>query len=603
MAIPSPIYGWTGKVLRIDLSTGQSEILRPPLEIYLTFIGGKGLAGHFLRPFITLPWDHPDMPLLFFTGPLVGTISPTSGRSTVMSRSPLTGAVADSSVGGRLGFQLKRAGWDGIIVTGKSERPCGIEIEDGKVRIVGAESLWGCGTEAVFDQFYDGGRSVIAIGPAAENGVLFSALMVDRHHAAGRTGLGLCLAAKKIKYLTIHGSGKVAIHDREGLKAAREEIQRLTAASPVLMGQQGFSCFGTGSIYDLMDSRRMMPTDNFQKTHFDRAASLNAHAFKKKFDPGKHGCMGCHIRCKKIARTCGQEGVSMPEFETMSHFTALIGNTDMERVIKANRLCNDLGMDTISAAATIACYRELSGNADIAGQLLNLLRQIGCASGELGRRLGTGSRAYAAHCRHPETSMSVKGLELPAYDPRGAYGMSLAYALSNRGGCHLRAYPISSEILRKPVATDRFTFSGKARIIKIAEDQNSVVDSLTACKFIFFAAGLEEYSKAYTAVTGVASSAQELLKAGERIYYHERLMNSLNGFTAADDDLPARFFTEEGSGGNAMEIKAIDRQAFLEARARYYHIRGLDDNGRPTRRKTEELGLKWNSSSTNTPEK
>ncbi len=142
------------------------------------------------------------------------------------------------------------------------------------------------------------------------------------------------MAAKKIKYLTIHGTGKVAVHDREGLKAAREEIQRLTAASPVLMGQQGFSCFGTGSIYDLMDSRRMMPTDNFRKTHFDQAHTLNAHAFKKKYDPGKHGCMGCHIRCKKIARTGGQEGVSMPEFETMSHFTALIGNTDMERVIE-----------------------------------------------------------------------------------------------------------------------------------------------------------------------------------------------------------------------------------------------------------------------------
>ena len=173
--------------------------------------------------------------------------------------------------------------------------------------------------------------------------------------------------------------------------------------------------------------------------------------------------------------------------------------------------------------------------------------------------------------------------------------MSLAYALSTRGGCHLRAYPISNEILRKPVATDRFTFSGKARIIKIAEDQNAVVDSLTACKFIFFAAGLEEYARAYSAVTGVAATAQELLKAGERIYYRERLMNYRNGFTATDDDLPARFFTEAGSGGNAIDIKAIDREDFLAARARYYRIRGLDENGRPTRQKAEELALEWKS--------
>jgi aldehyde:ferredoxin oxidoreductase len=591
--------GWSGKILHIDLGTAQIVTLRPSMDLYHSVIGGKGLAGFFLRPHITLPWDHPAMPLLFFTGPLVGTIAPTSGRSTVMSRSPLTGTLADSSVGGRLGFQLKRAGWDGIIITGRSERPCGIEIEDDKVSIVKADFLWGSGTEAVFAKFFDGVRSVATIGPAAENGVTFSALMVDKHHAAGRTGLGLCFAAKHLKYLTIHGTGKIKVFDKEGLKAAREEILRLTAASPVLMGQQCFSCFGTGSIYDLMDSRRMMPTDNFKKTHFDRAGELNAYAFKKSYDPGKHGCMGCHIRCKKIARTRGMEGVSMPEFETMSHFTALIGNTDMHLVMEANQRCNDLGLDTISTAATIACYREVSGQKDIAGRLLELLEEIGSGATELGRRLGRGSREFARTSSSSYSSMTVKGMELPAYDPRGAYGMSLAYALSTRGGCHLRAYPISNEILRKPVATDRFTFSGKARIIKIAEDQNAVIDSLTACKFIFFAASLEEYAKAYSAVTGVVSSAQDL-KIGERIYYHERIMNSLNGFTAGDDDLPSRFFEEAGSRGNTIDIKALDRQAFLDARARYYRIRGLDQEGRPTRQKAEELGLEWNSSSTNT---
>ena len=187
--------------------------------------------------------------------------------------------------------------------------------------------------------------------------------------------------------------------------------------------------------------------------------------------------------------------------------------------------------------------------------------------------------------------MDVKGQELPAYDPRGAYGMALAYATSTRGGCHLRAYPISHEILRKPVATDRFTFSGKARIIKLAEDLNAVVDSLTACKFIFFAAGLEEYARAFTAVTGATTTAQDLLRAGERIFYQERLMNAANGFTAADDDLPKRFFTEPGSSGNGLEIRALDREDFLAARARYYRIRGLDKEGRPTSAKTRELGL------------
>jgi aldehyde:ferredoxin oxidoreductase len=585
-------YGWTGKILRIDLSTATHDILQPDEDIYRKFIGGKGMAGYYLRPHINLPWGHPDMPLLLFTGPLVGTIAPTSGRSTVMSRSPLTGTVADCSVGGRLGFQLKRAGWDGIIITGRADNLCSIEIEDNHVRIHDAAQYRGKDTNDIFDAFFDGSRSVAAIGTAAVNGVAFGSLTVDEHAAGGRSGMGLCFSAKNIKFLTIHGTGKIPVSNKQELLKAREEITRLTAASPILMGEQGFSCFGTGSIYDLMDARRMMPTDNFRKTHFDRAGELNAHAYKENYLPKKYGCMGCHILCKKIAGKGKMKGGSMPEFETMSHFTALIGNTDMKLVMQANELCNRFGMDTISAAATLACYREMNGEIDLSAHLLDLLTQIGTASTELGRSLGRGSMKYAQGVQQDsQPSMSVKGLELPAYDPRGAYGMSLAYALSTRGGCHLRAYPVSHEILRKPVATDRFTFSGKARIIKIAEDQNAVVDSLTACKFIFFAAGLEEYARAYTAVTGVETTAQELLKAGERIYYHERIMNALNGFTAADDDLPKRFFTEAGSGGNAIEIKPLNREAFLEARARYYHIRGLDEQGGPTPEKTKKLGL------------
>lgn len=583
--------GWIGKILLVDLSTGMTSAMYPPGEVYRQFIGGKGLAGHYLRPFASLSWDHPDMPVLFFTGPLVGTAAPTSGRSTVMSRSPLTGTVADCSVGGRLGFQLKRAGWDGIIITGKSDTPCALEIENDTVRLVDATAWWGTGTDAIFKKYSDGRRSVAAIGPAAENGVAFSCLIVDRHHAAGRSGIGACFGAKKLKYITVHGTNKIPVHNKQELLAAREEIMRLTAASPILMGQHGFSCFGTGSIYDLMDARRMMPTDNFRKTHFDRAGELNAYAYKESYVPGKYGCMGCHIRCKKIAGQGKMTGSSMPEFETMSHFTALIGNTDMDLVMQANHLCNEYGMDTISTAATLACYRELEGDIDLSKNLLSLLKEIGTASSELGKEMGRGSRSLARENRKPALSMSVKGMELPAYDPRGAYGMSLAYALSTRGGCHLRAYPVSHEILRKPVATDRFTFSGKARIIKIAEDQNAVVDSLTACKFIFFAAGLEEYAKAYSAVTGIDSSAQDLLLAGERIYYQERIMNSLNGFTAKDDDLPERFFNESGTGGNGIRIDALDRRSFLEARAKYYRIRGLDEQGTPLADKIRELGL------------
>jgi aldehyde:ferredoxin oxidoreductase len=276
----------------------------------------------------------------------------------------------------------------------------------------------------------------------------------------------------------------------------------------------------------------------------------------------------------------------------MSHFSALIGNDDMATVVAANELCGELGMDTISAGATLSCYAELTGRTLSSQAVLSLLEDVGRARG-VGRELGRGSYRYAASRGRPELSMSVKKQELPAYDPRGAYGMALAYVTSNRGGCHLRAYPISHEILRKPVATDRFTFSGKARIIKIAEDMNAAVDSLTACKFVFFASSLEEYAKAYTAVTAAPATAQDLLRIGERIYYGERMLNARNGFTGEDDDLPRRFFEEPGSSGGGVRIPPLDREQFLTARANYYRIRGLSERGLPVRAKAEELGLPW----------
>lgn len=588
------MYGWTGRILRVDLSTGAQDVLRLPEAVYHAFLGGKGLGGYLLRDFATLPPGHPDLPLVIACGPLTATIAPTSGRCHLTTRSPLTGAVADSSAGGRLGTELARAGWDAVVITGRAKRPTGLEIDNDAVRLVDASALAGQDTIEVFARLRQRrkGGSIAATGPAADTGCLFASLIVDTHHAAGRCGLGRVAGLKNLKYLAVRGTGRRKVADLAGLKAAREDILRLTAASPVLLGQHGFSCFGTGSIFDLMDSRRMMPTDNFARTRFPGAEHLNAHAYKTRYLPRRHGCQGCHILCKKIAA----DGRSMPEFETMSHFTALIGNTDLELVLAANDLCNRLGLDTISAGSTLACFREITGQELTGERVLDLLQGMGTGQGpgaELGAELARGSAKYAASKGRPELSMSVKGLELPAYDPRGAYGMALAYATSARGGCHLRAYPISHEILRKPVATDRFSFSGKARIVKIAEDTNAAVDSLIACKFLFFAASLEEYARAYTAVTGVSATAQDLLLIGERIDFQERLMNARNGFSAIDDDLPQRFFNEPGTSGPGLPIPPVPRQDFLACRAAYYRIRGLTPEGLPTRETTERLGLPW----------
>jgi len=585
------MYGWTGKILHIDLTRRCFEIEAPGADFYARHTGGKGMGGHYLRACATLAWDDPDMVVGLFTGPLVATTAPTSGRAHMISKSPLTGLVGDSSVGGKLGTRLKRAGWDGLVITGRSEAPVGLEIHDDRVVFQNASHLWGQDTESVHQALDPRKAALACIGPAAENGVRFASVTTDRHHSAGRCGLGASLAAKGLKYILVNGSGRVRVKDPSGLKQAREEIMRLTAASPALMGQYGFTCLGTGAVYDLMDNRRMMPTDNFRRTRFEHAAQLNAAAYARAYAPKKYGCRGCHILCKKIGQWQGQS-IAMPEFETMSHFTALINCLDTDLVVAANHRCNRYGMDTISAAATLACRREITGEAYTAETLLALLDDMAQGRGE-GPALGRGAAHYARSMGRPACAMAVKGLELPAYDPRGAYGMALGYAVSTRGGCHLRAYPISHEIFRKPVATDRFSFSGKARIIKIAEDLNAMVDSLTACKFIFFAASLEEYAKAYTAVTGLASSAQDLLQKGERIYYNERIINFLNGFDSRHDDLPLRFFTEAGTGGNSLDIGPIDRSAFLETRARYYRVRGLDEKGRPTPEKARALEWPW----------
>ncbi|HQJ08534.1 MAG TPA: aldehyde ferredoxin oxidoreductase C-terminal domain-containing protein, partial [Deltaproteobacteria bacterium] len=272
------------------------------------------------------------------------------------------------------------------------------------------------------------------------------------------------------------------------------------------------------------------------------------------------------------------------------HFGALNENADLGAIIEANRLCNEAGMDTITAASTIACLAEIRNERYAGEALVEKVREIAYGHGD-GPLLRLGSAGLANKLGEPDRSMSVKSLEIPAYDPRGAYGMALAYCTSTRGACHLRAYPISHEILRKPVATDRFSFSGKARIIKISEDLNAVIDSIGACKFAFFGASLEEYAKGLSAVTGLDCDTQDLLAAGDAIYTLERHINNLRGFDRKDDMLPSRFFTEPGTHGPGIEIPPIDRGAFEETLDRYYRIRGCKPDGTLTGERIGELNI------------
>ncbi|WP_279388676.1 aldehyde ferredoxin oxidoreductase family protein [Pseudodesulfovibrio tunisiensis] len=529
------IFGWTGKVLHIDLTTREIRVEQPDMDLYREFLGGRGMAGHFLRPHCDRDWNDPAMPVLVFAGSLTGTDAPASSRCCIMSRSPLTGTVADATVGGRLGTEIKHAGWDGLILTGQADAPCGVIVEDRKVRLVEAAHLWGREVPDLFRELEaraPADASVSCIGPAAINGSPLAGITVDRRHFSGRGGLGLSLAAKNMLYLAVCGTGRVAVRNPMALASAREDILRLSAASPVLMGRHGFSNWGTAALCDLTASRRMMPTDNFSRTFFPAAASCNAPAMHARYDSRAFGCPGCHVNCKRESA----DGRVLPEFDALSHFTALICNDDLELAVDAVSLCRKLGLDPVSVAGTLACLREMDGADFDRETLIARIREMA-----EGGDLGQGALHFAETCGRPEFAMAVKGLELPAFDPRGAHGLALAYAVSTRGGCHSRAFPVSHEVLRKPVATDRFSFIGKAPMIKGAEDLYAAAESLIACNHMFLSSGMEEYARAFSAVTGMAVSGVDLLRAGERIVYNERIMNAMNGFAACDDDLPERF--------------------------------------------------------------
>jgi aldehyde:ferredoxin oxidoreductase len=567
------MHGWTGKILKVDLSRGTVIREEIPIGILHAYLGGRGLGVRLMREYYQLQPNDPEMPLIFSVGPLCGTSAPTAARLTAVSRSPLTGTIYDCSAGGRFAWRLKAAGVDALFITGCSKTLVTLRIDNDKAELLSAENLWGKNVSETVAELSCHG-SVAAIGPAGENGVLFANIMMGEGNSVGRGGLGAVMGWKRLKAIVVNGTFKTSIADHKLFDTARSDVMRLFRASPVIFGELGIAEYGTPALVDLMHQRRMAPTENFKKTLFEESANYSGAAIRRDFSARKDGCYGCPIQCKKST----PHGEHLPEYETVSHFGALNAISSLSSIVKSNTLCNQLGMDTISAAATLSAYGEAKGKFPSPEEVNGLLLDIAHKTGE-GELLSLGSRRYAESIGKAELSMSVKGLELPAYDPRGAYGMALAYCTSNRGGCHLRAYPVSHEILRKPVATDRFSFDGKARIISIAEDTNAAIDSLVACKFSFFGASLEEYAELLTAVTGIDYTPQSLKVIGRNIYLTERFYNCENGFDSSSDTLPARFFNETGSSGEGIEIAPVDRTRFDQEMQKYYRIRGLNEDG------------------------
>ncbi|MCZ7382354.1 MAG: aldehyde ferredoxin oxidoreductase family protein [Candidatus Methanoperedens sp.] len=570
------MHGWTGKTVTIDLTGCKIRETKTDSNILRTFIGGRGL-GVKLYYDNTEPGIDPLSPenlLVFTTGPLTGTLAPLSGRHVMVSKSPLTGTILDSSSGGFFGKELKFAGIDALIIKGAAPEPVYVSIENDNIEILNAKELWGKNVRACTDILSARGR-VACIGRAGERLIPIANVMNDYFHACGRGGLGAVMGGKLLKAVVVKGDKKPAIADEEAFEKARHKAGRLQKEGAG--ASSGLSTYGTSAMANLLNYMKLLPAQNFRKSGFAGMDKVSGEFIKENYDIKGNACYNCTIACKHVIKSGAFEGHEVPEYETLWAYGPDNNNTDIDAIIKINRLCNDYGMDTISSGSTIAAYAEIMGE-DIK-ELSGLVKKIGEKEG-VGEELGRGSKALSKS-RNKDVGMQVKGLELPGYDPRGVFGMALAYATSNRGGCHLRAYMIAPEVLGKPIKVEPKTFSGKAGLVQAFQNGTAALDSLVLCIFSSFAISEAEFAKMLSAATGVDYSTEEFRKCGERIWNLERLFNIGAGFSRKDDTLPERFFE---SGG-------LDRAEFEKALDEYYSLRGWDENGVPTREKLKELEL------------
>jgi aldehyde:ferredoxin oxidoreductase len=587
--------GWNGKVLELDLTTLSHKSYALDMEMARQFIGGRGLGARLLWDLVGPEVDplSPENVLVFTNGPLTGTGYQTSNRFSVSTKSPLTGTILDANSGGFWGMQFKKTGYDVMIVRGKAERPTWIEIKEGEILFHDASQLWGSGVFALTESLGQdkNRRNVLCIGPAGENKSCMAAIMNDRERSLARGGPGAVMGSKNLKAIVVEGKERPEIGDPQRFKFLLYETRKLLAASPLT--SQALPEFGTAVLMNIMNNVGALATRNHQQTQFEEAEAISGEELTEKYLVMNTACWACPIGCTRLSKTDKVEGEG-PEFETCWAFGAQCGVNDLAAIIEVNALCNDLGLDTISAGSTIACAMELSekgyldsdlrfGRADLLARCISDMAY----RRDLGAELADGSLRLATKYGHPELSMSVKGMELPAYDPRGLQGQGLLYATSNRGGCHMRGNMIGLEVLGLPKLIDRFQVQGKSSFVILHQNSNAAIDSLVICKFTNMGVADEYFARVLSAVTGIPYATGDMIKTGERIWNLERLYNIREGFTAKDDTLPPRLLSEaprEGpSKGWVSQLKPMLKE--------YYRTRGWDKHGAPTPRKLAELNL------------
>lgn len=596
---------YMGTVLRVNLTSGSITTESFPRELAKKYIGGRGLATKMLTDEVDPKVDPlaPENKLFFATGPLSNTSAPTGGRYMVITKSPLTGLVASSNSGGYFGARMKKAGYDIIVFEGKSEKPVYLVLGDDKVELRDAGHLWGKGvwetTDILEAEIGKKNSSVSCIGPAGETLSFMASVMNDKHRAAGRSGVGAVMGSKNLKAVIAYGSKKSPIVDEAKMRAVvKEKVQMIKEHG---VTGQGLPALGTKVLDNIINENGLYPTRNFTEVTFEGVASMSGEALVDKYLVKNSACYACPIGCGRVVELPNGMKGEGPEYESGWAFGPLCGIDDLNAITEANLMCNDLGLDTISAGVTIAAAMELYEEGYIPGDDLGkgpvlkfgttealswYLKKMATRDG-IGARMADGSYRLAEAYGHPEVSMSVKKQELPAYDPRGVQGHGLGYATSNRGGCHVRQYLISPEILGVPEKLDPQSLPEKPQWVMIFQDLSATIDAAGLCLFTSFALGAPDYADLLNAALGEEWTADDVLKIGERIWNLERKFNLDAGMDPADDTLPPRLLkVPVPAGPNKGQVTHLDQML-----PQYYKIRGWSEQGIPSAEKLAELDL------------
>lgn len=588
--------GYAGKMALIDLSKGAVTIQETPADLKKNYLGGRGFGARIITDRIDPNIDalSPENVIVFAAGSLTGTGIPLGNRYEVTTKSPLNDTLTSTNSGGFFGWKMKKAGFDALVISGRSPKPVYIYLNEGTAELRDATPYWGMktseATTALKHDLDDKNARIACIGPAGEMKSLLACIINEDHRAAGRGGVGAVLGSKNLKGIVAKGNLPINIDNEEKLNAVKERVRKKIEENGIC---QGLHQFGTAILVNIINENGVLPTRNFQSGYFPEAEKVSGETMADTVLIKPKGCYGCIVQCGRITKVDGEEGEG-PEYEPVWGFSADCGVADLSAAVRANYRCNDLGLDAIGTATSIACAMEMTEKGYLkdgihfgdAENMVKLVEDIGYRRG-LGGELADGSFRFAEKYGHPELSMSVKKQDLPAYDPRGLQGYGLATATSVRGGDHVYAYLISPEVLGAPEKLDPYTSEGKDLWVKTYQDFTASIDAAGMCLFTSFALDADDYADLVTATTGMMMDATDFLLIGERIWNLQRLFNMKVGYTKADDTLPERLLTEPLQDG-APKGRVWERQPLLD---NYYAARGWDNGGRPTPAKLKELGL------------